>query len=79
MSNSLNLTASLAQDRHAERYGAPVRPDRYVTQATYRPALGPWALQTTRRRAGWLLVGLGLRLVAGRGRAAAHGASLIGQ
>ncbi len=81
MSSSLNLMESAAQDRHAERYrrahrgyASKAAPDR--TGAEVR------VFETARRRAGWLLVGLGLRLISsGRsgGEAPARRGRLIGQ
>lgn len=69
MSHAHNLIESLAQDRQAERY-------RHA-----RPVMGRSSrartLETTRRRAGWWLVGLGLRRVAGE--SASQRARLIGQ
>jgi hypothetical protein len=58
MQRTLNL---IADDRHAERYRA--RPRLRISGGTRRaprPA-------SARDRAGWLLVGLGMRLLAGRG------------
>ena len=78
MSNSLNLTASLAQDRHAERY-------RSARSGSHQRGLvipRKQTLETTRRRAGWLLVDLGLRLISSgphRGDVAARRARLMGQ
>jgi len=77
MSSSLNLIESAAQDRHAERYRRSQRGrdgSRAITET--RP------FESTRRRAGWLLVGLGLRLISSgpsRHKAAAQRARLIGQ
>jgi hypothetical protein len=74
MSSSNSLIASLAQDRHAERYRSVNRGrDRGWVVSEAR------ALESTRTRAGWLLVGIGLRLVAPGGKAAARRARLIGQ
>jgi len=53
MSNHQSLTESLAHERHAERYRRA--PGQRVTAHTE-------ALRHTRSRAGWLLVGIGLRL-----------------
>ena len=78
MSNSLNLTASLARDRHAERY----RSARSGSHQSGWALPETHALETTRRRAGWLLVGLGLRLISSgpsRGDVAARRARLMGQ
>ena len=74
MSSSHNLIESAARDRHAQRYRQPraIRDGSVVITETR-------ALETTRRRAGWLLVGLGLRLVVGGDKAAAQRARLIGQ
>ena len=71
MSNSLNLIESVAHDRHSERYRRQQRGKHTSPEAR--------AIETTRRRAGWLLVGLGLRLVTGGDKAAAQRARLIGQ
>lgn len=78
MSSSLNLIESAARDRHAERYRGTRRSGGAAAQASR----GTRALESTRRRAGWLLVGLGLRLISsGRSgdRAAAQRTRLIGQ
>ena len=78
MSSPINLTASLAQDRHAERY----RNARSGSHSNGWAIPETHALETTRRRAGWLLVGLGLRLISsGRHRddVAARRARLMGQ
>lgn len=75
MSSSINLIGSLAQDRHADRY-RELRRSHYDGGLAISSARG---LETTRTRAGWLLVGLGLRLVAPGGKAAAQRARLIGQ
>ena len=64
MPNSLNLIESLAQDRHAERYHGS-REAQDGASTTRRTDAEGRTLETTKRRAGWLLVGLGLRLVAG--------------
>lgn len=76
MSNSLHLTESLAHDRHAERYRhsrhTPLDSAAALTSESR-------ATETTRHRAGWLLVGVGLRLVTGRRDAPARRARLIGQ
>lgn len=81
MSNSHNLIESLARDRHAERYGAARRAP--LAAAARRTAARRTAARdrigAARKRAGWLLVDLGLRLLAGRGDAPAPGAGLIGQ
>ena len=71
MSNSLNLIGSLANDRHAERYDHASHARLTLTETR--------ALESTRHRAGWLLVGLGMRLIAGGHKAAAQRARLIGQ
>ena len=60
------LIGSLAQDRHAARYR-----DARQLQQDKRLIPGPSRLETTRRRAGWLLVDLGLRLISS-GRHAAR-------
>ncbi len=73
MSHSLNLIEGLAQDRHAERYpdartgGRAWISGRAGTRAKHRASFEARALEAARYRAGWLLVGLGLRLVAGGG------------
>lgn len=77
MSSSLNLTESLAQDRHANRYRT-----RRTAGAEAQTSVETRTLETTRRRAGWLLVGLGLRLISSappRDKSAAQRARLIGQ
>jgi hypothetical protein len=69
------LIDNLAQDRHAARYQtAPRRP---LATTARRAAASP--LASTRSRAGWLLVGLGLRLVMRGGDTPARRASLLGQ
>jgi hypothetical protein len=68
------LIDNLAQDRHAARYQAARRRPR----ATARGAAAS-PLASTRSRAGWLLVGLGLRLVMRGGDTPARRASLLGQ
>ena len=81
MSNSLNLIGSLAQERHAERYGSSLARSSKATgsqQADTRTHTHATAKahsrETTRRRAGWLLIGLGLRLVSsGPGREPVNG------
>jgi hypothetical protein len=83
MSSSLNLTESLAQERHAERYQRAPRGRRQ--RGRRETASETRALESTRARAGWLLVGLGLRLIssgrAGSGPAgkAAQRTRLMGQ
>jgi hypothetical protein len=56
MSQNRALIESLARDRDSERY-------RRAGRVSYRVS------GKTRSRAGWLLIGLGMRLVAGQGRA----------
>jgi hypothetical protein len=68
------LIDKLAQDRHAVRYPTAQR----RSLATARRA-GASPLASTRSRAGWLLVGLGLRLVMRGGDTPARRASLLGQ
>ncbi|MDE3134041.1 MAG: hypothetical protein KGL15_08250 [Acidobacteriota bacterium] len=64
------MIESLAQTRHAERY-----------RASQRPAAAPsgFGLENTRSRAGWLLVGLGLRLALPGRHAAPRRIALIGR
>ena len=67
-----SMIESLAQTRHAERYSAP--------QAAGRGAAAPAPrLHRTRTRAGWLLVGLGLRLALPGRQDAARRITLIGR
>jgi hypothetical protein len=68
------LIDKLAQDRHAARY--PTGRRRPLANAR-RAGASP--LASTRRRAGWLLVGLGLRLVTRGDDTPARRASLLGQ
>jgi hypothetical protein len=68
------LIESLAQDRHAQRYESAASNCRGGVAAPTRVA----PLEGTRTRAGWLLVGLGLRLAMGRGDTPARGTSLQG-
>jgi hypothetical protein len=65
------LTESLAQDRHAARY-------QRRSQSAARAHTETPKLQGPRRRAGWLLVGLGLRLALPGSQDAAQRISLIG-
>jgi hypothetical protein len=66
-----NMIESLAQNRHAERYqGAQFAAARGET---------PGRLRSTRTRAGWLLVGLGLRLALPGRQDAARRITLIGR
>jgi hypothetical protein len=68
------LIDNLAQDRHAARYPtAPRRP----RATTHRAAASP--LASTRRRAGWLLVGIGLRLAMPGRQDGTRRARLLGQ
>ncbi len=78
MSNSPKLIESLARERHGERYRAAAPAPRAAAASPRLRRRRP-ALEMTRHRAGWLLVGLGLRLLAGRGEVAAPRARLIGQ
>lgn len=73
MYSTHNLIENLAQERHAERYGDSRR--RGDSGTRIRVEKGP--LAATRNRAGWLLVGLGLRLVMRGGDTPARRASLI--
>jgi hypothetical protein len=63
MSANRALIESLARDHDAEMYGRARR----RAQRSRRSAPN-----TTRTRAGWLLIGVGMRLVAGHGRATNH-------
>lgn len=66
-----NMIESLAQTRHTERYGGARGGEvRGETQGR---------LRRTRTRAGWLLVGLGLRLVMPGSQEAARRITLIGR
>ena len=69
MSHNLEL---LASERHADRYrGIGAHP---------AATSGGLRLRSARDRAAWLLIGIGLRLLAGRGHAASHHRpGLIGQ
>jgi hypothetical protein len=67
------LIESLAQDRHAERYAGSRHP-------RHANADGDVAShQSPRTRAGWLLVGLGLRLALPGQREAARRITLMGR
>ena len=83
-----NLIDSLAQDRHVARYRsathrspATTRATAAATAATTSDSLNAEKSppQSTRSRAGWLLIGLGLRLVMRGGDTPAHRARLIRQ
>jgi hypothetical protein len=78
MSSPHNLLASVAQERHAERYRHPHAATDGAAGAGHTAAR-PRAVEATRRRAGWMLIGLGLRLITGDNRVAAQRARLIGQ
>ena len=66
-----SLTESLAQTRHAERYRPP--------NAIAAPGARGGRLHGTRTRAGWALIGLGLRLALPGSRKAARRITLIGR
>ena len=66
-----NMIESLAQNRHAERYVA--------AQAQSAGHVSGSTLRSTRTRAGWLLVGLGLRLALPGRADAARRITLIGR
>ena len=66
-----NMIESLAQTRHAERYAGA------RAAAARRESAGQ--LHSTRTRAGWLLVGLGLRLALPGRAEASRGITLIGR
>jgi len=63
MSANRALLESLAKDHNTELYGRARRRS-LVSRAR--------STGTTRTRAGWLLIGIGMRLVAGHGRATNH-------
>jgi hypothetical protein len=67
-----DLNQSLARSRHAERY----RNER-VLRAHRDPGLTP--PPSARSRAGWWLVGLGLRLALPADRRPAHRITLLGR
>jgi len=69
MSNHRNLTESLADDRHSDRYR---RASGHVPAPTD-------AMRQTRSRAGWLLVGVGLRLALPGGQERARTTTLLGR
>jgi hypothetical protein len=77
------LIESLAQDRHAARYQAVTRASLDTRGGDASPLEFELELAnksaSTRSRVGWLLIGLGLRLVArgGGGDAPARRASLL--
>ena len=66
-----NLIDSLAQDRHAARYRSATHTPLATTTTTAMATTTTSdslnaersSLQSTRSRAGWLLIGLGLRLL----------------
>jgi hypothetical protein len=66
-----HMIESLAQDRHAQRYQ-----DARVAAARGET---PGRMRGTRTRAGWLLVGLGLRLALPGRQDAARRITLIGR
>jgi hypothetical protein len=70
MSTHKNLIESLADDRHSTRYRRATRP---------RVPAPTEAMRQTRSRAGWLLVGIGLRLALPRGSERAHTPTLLGR
>lgn len=76
------LIESLAQDHHAQRYHRPQTTQTTQTTQTKRAdvarAYAP-ARETTRSRAGWLLVGLGLRLALPGARGSARRITLLGR
>jgi hypothetical protein len=75
-----HLIESLAQDRHAARYRTATQASLAAATTTTSDSLNIAApSQSTRSRAGWLLIGLGLRLVMRGGDTPAHRARLIGQ
>ena len=90
-----NLIDSLAQDRHVARYRSATHRSPATTRRTTAVIAATAAAtatapsdslnaatsspQSTRSRAGWLLIGLGLRLVMRGGDTPAHRARLIGQ
>jgi hypothetical protein len=76
-----HLIESLAQDRHAARYRTATQASLAAATTTTSDSLNMAAPspQSTRSRAGWLLIGLGLRLVMRGGDTPAHRARLIGQ
>ena len=75
-----NLIESLAQERHAGRYRTATRASLTAPATTSNSLkMAAPAPQSTRSRAGWLLVGLGLRLIMRGGDTPTHRARLIGQ
>ena len=90
-----NLIDSLAQDRHAARYRSATHRSPATTRRTTAVIAATTAAtatatsdslnaatsspESTRSRAGWLLVGLGLRLIMRGGDTPTHRARLIGQ
>jgi hypothetical protein len=73
-----NLIESLAEDRHAARYRTATHTSLATTSSSLNADADASSLQSTRSRAGWLLIGLGLRLVMRGGDTPAHRARLIG-
>jgi len=86
------LIESLAQDRHAARYQAAAQRRSQLAAPRETDACDAVARETvaretairgiaasTRTRAGWLLIGLGLRLALRGGDTPAHRARLLGQ
>jgi hypothetical protein len=73
------LIESLAQERHAARYQAVTRASLDTRGGDASPLEFANKSASTRSRVGWLLIGLGLRLVArgGGGDAPARRASLL--
>ena len=69
MANHQSLTESLAHQRHAERYR---RGAGHVTVPTE-------VMRETRSRAGWLLVGIGLRLALPRGQERSRTTTALGR
>ena len=75
-----HLIESLAQDRHAARYRTATQTSVAASATTSNSLkMAAPAPQSTRSRAGWLLIGLGLRLVMRGGDTPAHRARLIRQ
>jgi hypothetical protein len=69
MSTHKNLIEGLADDRHSDRY----------RRAPARVSAPTEAIRQTRSRAGWLLVGIGLRLALPRGSKRARATMLLGR
>ena len=70
MSTHKNLIESLAEDRHSSRYRRATRPRGTAPTA---------AMRQTRSRAGWLLVGIGLRLALPGGQDRSRTTTLLGR